>query len=155
MLTLVTSGTGFIPSFNIAFRLFFSLLLCFELSFAPAASSPNKQRSLPEVRTRKEMPSDTHTLCVCFKLSSPRNYQVSKKARVHITPTKKERFNVFGRKFYTCASAHTKTSSLSSNFFPQQSLRVQQARILPFTEVVDLGLTMQLKATTTRTSVVS
>ena len=36
IVTLLTSVTGFIPSFSIALRLFFSLLLCLELSLSPA-----------------------------------------------------------------------------------------------------------------------
>jgi isocitrate dehydrogenase len=36
MVTLLTPVTGFMPSFNIALRLFFSLLLCLELPLAPA-----------------------------------------------------------------------------------------------------------------------
>jgi hypothetical protein len=40
MVTRVIPGTGFIPSFDIAFRLFFSERLCFPAFSSPAAPAP-------------------------------------------------------------------------------------------------------------------
>jgi hypothetical protein len=46
MVILLTPVTGFIPSFIMALRLFFSLLLCLEPSFPIAPCSPSIQGHL-------------------------------------------------------------------------------------------------------------
>ena len=52
--TRLTPGIGFIPSFNIALRLFFSLLLCFDLPLASPSCCPDNTESDEKGKKEKE-----------------------------------------------------------------------------------------------------
>ena len=52
--TRLTPGIGFMPSFNIALRLFFSLLLCFDLPLASPSCCPDNTESDEKGKKEKE-----------------------------------------------------------------------------------------------------